>query len=91
MENIFNPKTRENIGYGIKEKPDGISANKILYATAGSLLLGLTLKIAGKRKTASSIGKWALPLLALGGYKKFSGSNASKTEENAENDLKGNS
>lgn len=86
MENILNPKTRENFGYGIKEKPEGISANKILYAAVGSLILGLTLKIAGKRKTASSVSKWTLPLLALGGYKKFSGSNALQSKEKAEND-----
>jgi|GEM_PF-2916648 len=87
MENILNPKTRENFGYGIKEKPKGISANKILYAAAGSLLLGLTLKLAGKRKTASSLGKWGLRLLTLGGYKKISNT-LSETNEKAENDQK---
>ncbi|MCC9064648.1 hypothetical protein [Flavobacterium piscisymbiosum] len=88
MENILNPKTRENFGYGIKEKPQGISANKILYAAAGSLVLGLTLKLAGKRKTAATLGKWGMSLLTLGGYKKLSNVTAPETNEITENDQK---
>jgi hypothetical protein len=71
MENPFNPKTPENIGYGVEEKITPISPNKILYAAGSSFLVGAALKIAGKRKAGSFISKWALPLLALGCYRKF--------------------
>lgn len=71
---IFNPKTRENIGYGIKEETTPMSPNKLILAAGGSLLVGGALKMAGKRTAASVIGKFALPLLALGFYRKFSSS-----------------
>lgn len=76
MENIFNPQTRENPGYLAEKNSSPISVNKILYCAAGSLLLGATLKIAGKRSVGSWIAKWALPLLAVGCYKKFSHSSS---------------
>ncbi|TPG45270.1 hypothetical protein EAH81_01320 [Flavobacterium pectinovorum] len=82
MENILNPQTRENPGYYSEKKTSPISVNKILYCAAGSFLLGATLKIAGKRSVGSWIAKWALPLLAVGCYKKLSHSSSdSKIEE----------
>lgn len=85
MENIFNPQTRENPGYLAAKNISPISVNKILYCAAGSLLLGTTLKIAGKRSVGSWIAKWALPLLAVGCYKKFSHSSSdSQTEQQKE-------
>ena len=84
MENIFNPKTRENWGNVLESKTSELPANKILCAAAGSFLLGTTLKIAGQRKIGSFIGSFALPLLALGAYRKYSASSSSKTENENE-------
>ncbi|MFH6995031.1 hypothetical protein [Flavobacterium sp. FlaQc-48] len=71
---LFNPKTKENTGYGVKEEITPISPNKLIIAASGSLIVGGVLKIAGKRTAASLIGKLALPLLALGCYRKFTSS-----------------
>jgi hypothetical protein len=71
---LFNPKTPENIGYGIKEETTPMSPNKLIIAASGSLLVGGILKIAGKSTAASVIGKFALPLLALGCYRKYASS-----------------
>lgn len=90
MENIFNPKTPENSGYGIKEKAEGISANKILCAAAGSFIIGTTLKIAGKTKTGSKLKKWTLPLLALGLYRKFTQPSALETSSSETNEYNAN-
>lgn len=72
MANIFNPKTQENTGYGVKEQITPISPNKLIMAASGSLLVGGALKLAGKRKAASLIAKLAFPLLAIACYRKFS-------------------
>lgn len=72
---LFNPKTPENTGYGVKKETTPVSANKLIMAAGGSLLLGGALKMAGKRKAASIISKIALPLLAIGCYRKITSSN----------------
>jgi hypothetical protein len=84
MENIFNPETLENFGETLEKKAAGLSANTFLCAAAGALLLAATLKIAGKDQAGSFFGKWAIPLLAIGCYKKFSDSSVSN--ENGENE-----
>ncbi|SHM74645.1 hypothetical protein [Flavobacterium chilense] len=76
MGNIFNPKTKENTGYGAKEEITPVSPEKLIIAASGSLLVGGALKLAGKHKTASLISKFALPLLALGCYRKFTSNDA---------------
>ena len=71
---LFNPKTKEDTGYGVKEETTPMSPNKLIMAAGGTLLVGGVLKMVGKRNAASIIGKIALPLLALGCYRKFSSS-----------------
>lgn len=73
---LFNPKTPDNVGYGEKEKITPMSPNKLILAAGGSLLVGGALKMAGKKSAASLIGSIALPLLALGCYRKFSSNDA---------------
>ncbi|QOG00655.1 hypothetical protein [Flavobacterium sp. MDT1-60] len=84
MENIFNPESMGNFGETLEKKFSGLSSNSLLYAGASSLFLAATLKLAGKGKASSFFGKWAIPLLAIGCYKKYSDSSFSKTNENKE-------
>jgi hypothetical protein len=84
MENIFNPQTRENLGYYAEKEITPISSNKILCFAAGSFLVGKTLKAAGKSTAGSFIGKLALPLLALGFYRKFTDGSELKLKQNEE-------
>ncbi|WP_029272883.1 hypothetical protein [Flavobacterium sp. KJJ] len=84
MENIFNPQTRENLGYYAEKEITPISANKILCYAAGSFLVGKTLKAAGKSSAGSFIGKLVLPLLALGFYRKLTDTSESKLKQNEE-------
>jgi len=71
MGNIFNPKTKENTGYGLKEETTPVSPEKLIIAASGSLIVGGALKLVGRHKAASLISKFALPLLVLGCYRKF--------------------
>ncbi|KQW99581.1 hypothetical protein [Flavobacterium sp. Root420] len=84
MENIFNPENMGNIGETLENKFSGLSSNTFLCAGAGSLFLAATLKLAGKGLASSLFAKGAIPLLAIGCYKKYSDSPVSKTNENKE-------
>jgi hypothetical protein len=84
MENIFNPENIENFGETLEKKFSSLSSNTFLCAGAGSLFLAATLKLAGKSQASSFFGKWAIPLLAIGCYKKYSNSSVSKTNEKKE-------
>lgn len=82
MENIFNPESMENLGETLEKKFSGLSSNTFLCAGAGSLFLAATLKLAGNGKAGSFFGKWAIPLLAIGCYKKYSDNSASQINDN---------
>lgn len=82
MENIFNSENIENLSETLKNKFSGLSSNAFLCAGAGSLFLAATLKLAGKGSAGSFFGKWAIPLLAIGCYKKYSDSSVSQTTNN---------
>ena len=84
MENIFNTENIGNLGETLENKFSGLSSNTFLCAGAGSLFLAATLKLAGKDQASSFFGKWAIPLLAIGCYKKYSDSSASKTNDKEE-------
>lgn len=81
MENIFNTENLGNLGETVEKKISGISPNILLCAGAGSLFLAATLKLAGKGNAGSFFGKWAIPLLAVGCYKKYSDFSASQTND----------
>ena len=82
MENIFNSENIGNIGETVEKKLSGVSSNTFLCAAAGSLLLAATLKLTGNAQASTFFGKWAVPLLAIGCYKKYSNSSFSKTSDN---------
>jgi len=82
MENIFNTENLGNFGETVEKKFSGLSSNTFLCAGAGSLFLAATLKLAGKGSASSFFGKWAIPLLAIGCYKKYSDSSVSKSNDN---------
>ena len=82
MENIFNTENLGNFGETVEKKFSGLSSNTFLCAGAGSLFLAATLKLAGKGQASSFFGKWAIPLLAIGFYKKYSDSSVSKSNDN---------
>ena len=84
MENIFNSENIGNIGETVEKKLSGVSSNTFLCAAAGSLLLAATLKLTGNGQASTFFGKWAVPLLAIGCYKKYSNSSFSKTNDNTE-------
>lgn len=84
MENIFNTENIGNIGETLEKKISGLSSHTFLCAAAGSLLLAGTLKLAGKGQASSFFGKWAIPLLAIGVYKKYSDFSASQSNSTKE-------
>ena len=84
MENIFSPEKMGNLGEKVDQKFSGLSANTFFCAGGGSLLLAAALKLAGKNQASSFVGKWAVPLLAIGCYKKVSGSASTKSEDDGE-------
>ncbi|OXA75918.1 hypothetical protein SAMN05444397_11266 [Flavobacterium aquidurense] len=84
MENIFNTENMANLGETVEKKISAISPNTLLCAGAGSLFLAATLKLAGKGHAGSFFGKWAIPLLAIGCYKKYSDFSNSKTNNDKE-------
>jgi len=84
MENIFNSENIGNIGETVEKKLSGVSSNTLLCAAAGSLLLAATLKLTGNSQASTFFGKWAVPLLVIGCYKKYSNSSFSKTNDNTE-------
>lgn len=82
MENIFNTETLGNLSETLEKKASGLSANSFICAAAGSFLLSATLKLAGNNQASAFFGKWTIPLLAIGCYKKYS--NSSLSNENQE-------
>lgn len=82
MENIFNTESMENLGETLEQKFSGLSSNTFLCAAAGSLFLAATLKLTGNGQAGSFFGKWAIPLLAIGCYKKYSDFSNSQTNDN---------
>jgi hypothetical protein len=84
MEKIFNTENMGNLGETLENKFSGLSSNTFLCAGAGSLFLAATLKLAGKGQASSFFGKWAIPLLAIGCYKKYSDSSTFKTNDKEE-------
>ena len=84
MESIFNTENMGNLRETLEKKFSGLSSNTFLCAGAGTLFLAATLKLAGKSQASSFFGKWAIPLLAIGCYKKYSDSSVSKTNDTIE-------
>lgn len=84
MENIFNPENIGNIGETLEKQISGVPSNTFLCAGAGSLLLAGTLKLAGNVQASTFFGKWAVPLLVIGCYKKYSETSISKTNGTTE-------
>lgn len=81
MENIFNQEKLEEFTGTLQSKASAISPNTFICAGAGSLFLGAALKLAGKKQASSFFGKWAIPLLAIGCYKKYYNSTFAEDDE----------
>ncbi len=78
MENIkekvnkTNPNQEEgNVARKIEEQTAKIPSDLFLWASIGSMLLSLTLKLAGSSKTALFVGQWAPSFLLIGIYNKL--------------------
>lgn len=78
MENIkekvekTNPNQEEGkVASIIEEQTAKIPSDVFLWVSLGSMLISLTLKIAGSSKTALFVGQWAPSFLLLGIYNKL--------------------
>lgn len=70
--NKTNPKQEEGtIARKIEEQTAKIPSDVFLWASIGSMLISLTLKLAGSSKTALFIGQWAPSFLLFGIYNKL--------------------
>jgi hypothetical protein len=78
MENIkekvdkTNPNQEEGkVARKIEEQTAKIPSDVFLWASIGSMLVSLSLKIAGRSKTALFVGQWAPSFLLFGIYNKL--------------------
>jgi hypothetical protein len=78
MENVkekvnkTNPNQEEGkVARKIEEQTAKLPSDVFLWASIGSMLIALTLKIAGRSKTALFVGQWAPSFLLLGIYNKL--------------------
>lgn len=78
MENIkekvnkINPNQEEGkVAKKIEEQTAKIPSDVFLWASLGSMLISLSLKIAGRSKTALFVGQWAPSFLLFGIYNKL--------------------
>lgn len=74
MENL------KNIRETIDNKLTGISANHLFCAGAGAFLLSSGFKMLGSAQTGSFVGKFFIPLIAVGLYKKYKEHSESKSQ-----------
>jgi hypothetical protein len=78
MENVkekvnkINPTQDEGkVAREIEEQTSKIPSDVFLWASIGSMLVSLSLKIAGRSNTALFIGQWAPSFLIFGIYNKL--------------------
>jgi len=55
----------------IEQQAAKISSHCFLFSALGSMVLSLTLEMAGRSRASRFVGMWPTPLLALGIYKKL--------------------
>jgi hypothetical protein len=68
----INPNQEEGkVARKIEEQTAKIPSDVFLWASIGSMLISLTLQIAGRRKTSVFIGQWAPSFLLFGIYNKL--------------------
>jgi hypothetical protein len=84
MENLINQENLENIKETIENKITNVSANHILCAGAGALILSSGLKLLGSYPAGSLIAKLSIPLVAIGLYKKYKEYSQSASESESE-------
>lgn len=85
MENLINQENLENIKETIENKITNVSANHILCAGAGALILSSGLKLLGSNPAGSLIAKLSIPLVAIGLYKKYKEYSQSASESEFQN------
>lgn len=78
MENVkekvnkINPNQEEGkVARKLEEQTAKIPSDVFLWASVGSMLISLTLKLAGKSHTALFVGQWAPSFLLFGIYNKL--------------------
>lgn len=78
MENVkekvnkTNPDQEEGkVAKKIEQQTAKIPSDAYLWASIGSMLISLTLKVSGKSNTALFVGQWAPSFLLLGIYNKL--------------------
>ncbi len=70
--NKTNPKQEEGkVASKIEEQTAKIPSDVFLWASLGSMLISLILKISGSSKTALFVGQWAPSFLLFGIYNKL--------------------
>jgi hypothetical protein len=70
--NKLNPNQEEGkVARKIEEQTAKIPSDAFLWAAIGSMLVSLSLQIAGKGKTSLFIGQWAPSFLLFGIYNKL--------------------
>jgi hypothetical protein len=70
--NKINPNQEEGkVARKIEEQTAKIPSDVFLWASIASMLVSLSLKIAGRGKTALFIGQWAPSFLLFGIYNKL--------------------
>ena len=70
--NKTNPKQDEGkVAKKLEEQTAKIPSDVFLWASLGSMLISLSLKIAGRSKTALFVGQWAPSFLLFGIYNKL--------------------
>jgi hypothetical protein len=70
--NKINPNQEEGkVARKIEEQTAKIPSDVFLWASIGSMIVALSLKIAGSSKTALFIGQWAPSFLLFGIYNKL--------------------
>ena len=55
----------------IEQQAAKISSHWFLFSALGSMVLSLTLEMAGRSRASRFVGMWPTPLLALGIYNKL--------------------
>ena len=78
MENVkekvnkINPNQEEGkVARKLEEQTAKIPSDVFLWASVGSMLISLSLKLAGKSHTALFVGQWAPSFLLFGIYNKL--------------------
>ena len=72
MATNSNPEHREGrVAEAIEEQTAKIPSDIFLWASIGSMVTSLTLRIIGQKHTSLFVGQWAAPFLLLGIYNKL--------------------